>query len=164
MDKLGKFDRAIRALLAFENPNSCIRSLSNSLYQTIEISGYAVSDCLEANFKSVQNVTGDYLADIYASDVLLETSQKSYWKLLLAATCSPSLTKSFKGFNRNVTLDYPKTFDRLLEKSNKFAFAWHDEAFAIESCLKKAQEIVKAPYDLVQARIPVCRAFSGKLN
>lgn len=103
MDKLGKFDRAIRALLAFENPNSCIRSLSNSLYQTIEISGYAVSDCLEANFKSVQNVTGDYLADIYASDVLLETSQKSYWKLLLAATCSPSLTKSFKGFNRNVT-------------------------------------------------------------
>lgn len=162
---LGSSDTDIRATLEAETQNSCILSLLTSLDQVIELSGYAISNCVDITNPNVFVITDNYTKDVAESCLIADNLPHILFKPFIGRnvfTQPEEIIARLQELYDIEVADDAETLDRLLAKSNDFAFGWYDEYFAVKACLEDIEASIKSSYDAVQLRLPQCKAYGTR--
>lgn len=157
--RLGSSDKEIRPILEAENQNACVLSLLTSLEQIIEFTGYAISNCIDITDLKVFVITNEYIKDVEESSIIADNLPYILTNAFIGRNVftQPEKIKARLQELYDIEIsDDAETLERLLAKSNDFAFGWHDEYFAVKSCLDKIENDVKIDYDNVKAKLPQC--------
>lgn len=158
-------DASIRASLEAEKQNSCISSLLASLDYIIETSGYLISNCLKITNTDIFTIIDDYLKDVEASNLAADNLPAILTVVFIGRnifTQPDEIKARIQELFDERTAGDADTLARLLEKSNKFAGAYHNEYFAVRSCLNDIEIYVQSSYASVQSRLPICQTFGER--
>lgn len=161
--RISNSDADIRASLAAQKQSICINNLISFVDVIISQSGFAISNCIEA-----QNIT-EATADILAAITSFESDVK-----MLAINIINAL------IGRNVFTDGDAIIARIQEILDKNTASdveiidqlnlllaatlasWDEEIAALKACFEDIESSVLSAFAAVQAQIPVCAAFDKK--
>lgn len=162
---IAKADASAIEILAVEKQNSCIKSLSVQINLQTEMSGFYSSDCLNIYNWNIFNITEDWLTDMEMSGMDVDSFPLILINAFIgrnAFTQPDDIIGRIQETYDSSMATYLETYSRLMTKVNQFALGWHQEAFAIENCLKELQTDLASSFSEITTQIPVCRKYSGK--
>lgn len=163
VEQLYNTGAAVQTTLAAEKQTACMVNLGALVSQTIEQSGYAVSDCVTLTNTDVLATTQTYFDDISAS----EAEVNDFPVFLINAFIGRNvfiqpdhddLIQRLGSYSATLEA-FQTSFDRILAESNDFALGWSNQTFTIAACLSDIQTSMQSTFTLVQSQIPTCRKF-----
>lgn len=160
-------DNEISSSLASLNQSACVKNLVNTVDQIIELSGYAISNCIDVQNASSLNSTTD-LESLH----LLESVEKdiNYLAAIIVNAFvgrnvftegDSIVTRVQEQFNTTRT-EIDATLSRVRGNSGNFTAAWDDEIKELQTCFNAIDVSIQSAISFVRAQIPICKMFGGR--
>lgn len=163
--RLNGLDTEMRNLLAAEVQNACILTIFSTLDLIAELTGFSVSNCIDISDWNVFTITDDFLNDIIVSNAVVDKLPDVMIKPFIGRnvfTQPEEIIKRMQELYDTELIDDKETFDRLMDKSNAFYFAWYDEYSAIVNCLSSLDASINNSFSAVKSQVTQCRAYGGR--
>ena len=156
-------DTATRNTLAAQTQFPCVTNLANFVDQITELSGYAISNCIDAQDSENDNVTSDALTtlDDFERDV------NSFAVVIINALIGHNIFTEGQAIVDRVQeqLDAKKTkyadlFVQFNSNPNDLASAYDSEVVTLNACFGDILTSINS--GLAQVQLPVCIKFGGR--
>jgi hypothetical protein len=158
-------DAGIRESLAAQKQTACITNLVNFIDQIIELSGYAISNCIEV--KDNNSLTGcvDFreLLDTFEKDVNVLT------QIIVNALIGRNIFTEGSEIVARVqeqlkakTAEFDSVLTALGEQSNGVTDSWDVEVSNLKTCFVEINSSIKSGIVAVESQITICTKFGGR--
>lgn len=158
-------DIDIRATLSAQTQSACIINLVNFIDQIIELSGYAVSNCIEVkdNNTSIGNVDFTAVLDSFEGDVnvLAQIIVNALIGRNIFTQGSEILARVQEQLDAK-TAEFDAILASLTEKSNGFTASINGEITNLNVCFEDINSSIQSAIFTIQSQLPVCNKFGGR--
>lgn len=158
-------DLTTRSSLEAETKSTCIANLLAFLDQVLELSGYAISNCIELENSATTNASIEFIAALESvgkeASVLGEI-------IIKALTSRNVFTQGDEIIARVEELlgEEKKTLDAeladLAVKSRGIVEAWETSFKTLQACYTEINVSVNDGLSIIASQLPVCKKFGGR--
>lgn len=158
-------DVDIRTTLTAQTQSACIINLVNFLDQIIELSGYAISNCIEVkdNNTSISNVDFTAILDSFEGDVnvLAQIIVNALIGRNIFTQGDEILARVQEQLDAK-TAEFDTVLASLTGKSNEITSSIDKEITDLNTCFDDINESIQSAIFTVQSQLPVCNKFGGR--
>jgi uncharacterized phage infection (PIP) family protein YhgE len=158
-------DDDIRAKLNAETQGACITNLNNYVDSIIELSGYAISDCLEVDDVTTVNMTAEFTAALDAFEREVNFLSEIAINALIGRNVFTQGDKIVARIQEQLsakTADYTEKLNTLLEKAKELQGVSSQDSSTLDTCTKAAGESVSSGTNFVDSQLQVCARFGSR--
>jgi hypothetical protein len=157
-------DAGIRESLAGQKQTACIVNLVNFIDQIIELSGYAISNCIEVKDNGT-SLAGDFreLLDSFERDVNVLT------QIIVNALIGRNIFTEGNAIIERVqeqlkakTAEFDAVLTSLAERSSGVNDSWDVEISNLKTCFVEIDSSIKSGIASIETQIPICVKFGGR--
>lgn len=160
-------DEEISSKLTSLNQNACIKNLVNTVAQVVELSGYAISNCIDYQNATSLNSTNDL------SSLRLLDSVEREINYLAAIIVNAFIGRNIftegdaivdrvqEQLNATRT-EVEETLSEIKENSGNFTATWDEEIKELQTCFDRIDQSIQSALTTVEAQIPICTMFGGR--
>lgn len=158
-------DSDIRKSLAAQKQTSCIFNLVNFIDQIVELSGYAISNCIELKETGVLSVNNEFreLLDSFERDV--DILSQIIINALIGRnifTEGTAIIERVQEQLKTKTAEFDAVLTALNGQSTGVSDSWNTEISSLATCFADINDSLKSGVESIEAQIPVCIKFSGR--
>lgn len=157
-------DVVFREVLDAENETACIKNLKNFLDSIIELSGYAISNCIETKDNTSFVIPVDYLSKLYT----LEKDVNSLSQIIINALIGHNIfTESSAIVARAVNQleekkeKFSATLTELTDASKGFSATFDFGIADLETCFNDILSSVGSGNYIIHSQLEICHKFGN---
>lgn len=160
-------DNDISSTLAALNESACVKSLINTVDQIIELSGYAISNCID-----LQNATSVNCTTDPAALGILDKVEKDIYYLTAVIvnafigrnvfTEGDTIVKRVQEQLNTTRTEIDKALSQIEKTFGDFKAAWDEEIKEMQTCFDNIDKSIQSAIVTVKAQIPICTLFGGR--
>jgi len=165
VEEISASDIVIRAELEAETQSACITNLNNFIDQIIELSGYAISNCIIVSDNTTFAETKTYFQFLDEFEQRVNTLAQLIVNALIGRnvfTQSDEIIARVEELFDAKVSEYDDELDELLNKINEWYLQWIGEVTSVEACFGSIGTSIHAGIGAVKAQLPICRIFGGR--
>lgn len=158
-------DVDIRAALANETQTACISNLVNFIDQIVELSGYAISNCIEIKDNSTLPISSELTLLLEKFERKVDNLQEICVEPLVGRnvfTQGDEIIKRIKNLLEQRTTAFTEKLAELAEKAKQLPVLADQDFAALNSCLGEIGGSVQSGIKVVESQLAVCIRFGGR--
>lgn len=160
-------DAEISSTLASLTQSACVKSLITTVDQVIELSGYAISNCVDDQNSTFSNSSTDLeslrLLDAVEKDIsfLAATIVNAFIGRNVFTEGDAIVQRVQEQLNATRT-EIDETISKIKESFGDFTATWGNELKEMQTCFDAIDSSIQFGIATIQAQIPVCTMFGGR--
>jgi hypothetical protein len=158
-------DVDIRSTLAAQTQSACILNLVNFIDQIIELSGYAISNCIELKDNNTVVGSNDFseVLDVFEREVNVLA------QIIVNALIGRNIFTEGSTILANIqemldakTAEFDAVLASLDGKSEGVTSSWDEKTSSLNTCFEEINGSIASGISAVQMQLPVCTRFGGR--